>query len=81
MDEFLQDPTGDIGKIRELGITDFAIVTYLVRVQEGKSQERAFRALVQGRSLTESQLKVVRAVLRRYQNSQAAGSSRAGEIG
>jgi hypothetical protein len=61
--EFLQDSTGDIAKLRKLGITDFALMTYLVRVQEGQAPSQAFDALIAGRSLTEDQKQSVRAVL------------------
>ena len=40
-DEILKDSTGDIDKLRKMGI---AIITYMVRVQEGQSQEPALRA-------------------------------------
>ncbi len=64
--EFLQDPTGEVSKLRKLGITDFAIMTYLVRVQEGQAPDQAFDALIAGRSLTEEQKQSVRAVLVRF---------------
>jgi hypothetical protein len=63
-EEFLKDPNGDIGKLRKMGITDYAIVTYMVRVQEGRSREMALRGLLQGRnSLTEEQRQLVRTIL------------------
>lgn len=68
MDEVLHDPNGEIGTIRKMGITDFAIMTYLVRVREGETPENAFRALVQGRSLTDAQLKIIRKLLHKYQS-------------
>jgi hypothetical protein len=42
--EILNDPTGGIAKLRKMGITDFALITYVVRVQEGTSEEMALRA-------------------------------------
>jgi hypothetical protein len=64
--EFLKDPSGDIARLRKLGITDFAIMTYLVRVQEGQPHEQAFDALIAGRSLAEDQKQTVRNVLSRF---------------
>ncbi len=64
--QFLQDPTGEVAKLRKLGITDFAIMTYLVRLQEGQPPDQAFEALIAGRSLTEEQKQTARAVLRRF---------------
>jgi len=64
--QFLQDPTGDVAKLRKLGITDFAIMTYLVRLQEGQPPDQAFEALIAGRSLTAEQKQTARAVLSRF---------------
>ena len=66
-EEILKDPTGEIAKLRKMGITDFAIITYVVRVHEGQSRKRALDALLQGRdSLTEEQRQFVRGVLNRF---------------
>ena len=65
-DEFLKDPSGDVAKLRGMGITDFAIITYLVRVNEGQSKESALRGLLQGRSLSGEQQLFVRLVLERF---------------
>lgn len=66
-EEILKDPTGEIAKLRKMGITDFAIITYVVRVHEGQSKKRALDALLQGRdSLTEEQRQFVRGVLNRF---------------
>ena len=62
-DDFLRDPTGDIAKLRKMGITDYAIITYAVRVQEGKSTEDALQGLLFGRSLMPAQIAFVRRVL------------------
>jgi hypothetical protein len=59
-DELLKDPSGDIAKLRAMGITDFAIITYLVRVNESRSKEAALQALLQGRSLSPEQQLFVR---------------------
>jgi hypothetical protein len=64
--EILKDPSGDIAKIRKMGITDFAIITYFVRVQDGQSKEAALRGLLLGRSLMEDQAQFVRDVLDRF---------------
>ena len=62
-DDILKDPTGDIAKLRKLGITDHAIIAYVVHVQEGQPKDKALGALLQGRSLTEEQIALVRNVL------------------
>jgi len=62
-DDFLKDPNGDINKLRRMGITDFAIITYVMRTQQGKSEEEAFRGLLLVRSLTPDQIEFVRKVL------------------
>ena len=64
-EEILKDQTGDIAKLRELGITDFAIITYVVRVQDGQPKEEALRALLLGRSINAEQELFVRTVLDR----------------
>lgn len=65
-EQILKDPTGEIAKLRKMGITDYAIITYVVRVREGQSRERALRALLQGRRLNEEQKQSVRAILSRF---------------
>ena len=65
--EILKDTTGDIARLRKMGITDYAIITYVVRVQEGQPKDKALRALLQGRaSLTDEQKQFVRTVLDRF---------------
>jgi hypothetical protein len=48
-----------------MGITDFAIITYIVRVQDGQPRDEALRGLLQGRSLSAEQELFVRVVLDR----------------
>lgn len=64
-EEILKDKTGDIARLRNMGITDFAIITYVVRVQDGQPKEEALRGLLHGRSLNAEQVLLVRAVLDR----------------
>jgi hypothetical protein len=64
-EEILKDKTGDIAKLRKMGITDFAIITYVVRVQDGQPKDEALRGLLQGRSLSAEQELFVRIVLDR----------------
>lgn len=65
-EEILKDKTGDIAKLRKMGITDFAIITYLVRVQEGQPKEKALHGLMLGRSINPEQELFVRTVLDRF---------------
>lgn len=64
-EEFLKDKTGDIAKLRKMGITDFAIITYVVRIQDGYTKKQALRGLLQGRSLNAEQELFVCAVMER----------------
>lgn len=64
-EEFLKDPSGDIAKLRKMGVTDFAVITYMVRVSEGTPKAQAQHALLQGRSLSKEQADFVRGVLER----------------
>jgi hypothetical protein len=49
-----------------MGITDYAIITYIVRVQDGQPKDAALRALLSGRHLTFEQSEFVRTVLDRF---------------
>jgi hypothetical protein len=78
-DDFLKDPNGDINKLRRMGITDFAIITYVMRTQQGKSEEEAFRGLLSGRSLTPDQIEFIRKVLITFPLRRSAAGRSAGE--
>ena len=54
-----------IAKMKLLGITKYAVFTYVLRVQGGWSKESALQALLQGRTLNPDQVQFVRAVLER----------------
>ena len=62
----LNDSSGDVAKLLDMGITEFAIITYVMRVREGHSQA-ALDALLDGRSLNKRQQRLVRSVLLRFQ--------------
>ena len=65
-EELLKDPTGEISELRKMGITDYAIMTYMVRVLDGQSKDDAIDALLVGRQfLTDDQKNFVRTVLSR----------------
>lgn len=64
-EQLLKDSTGTVAKLRNMGITEFAIITYVVRVQDGQPREEALRGLLLGRSLTAEQELFVRTVLDR----------------
>src|SRR5690349_15611688 len=65
-EEILKDPSGDVAKVRKMGITDFAIITYVMRVQEGQTREKALAGILHGRSLSGAQIAFVRQVLARF---------------
>jgi hypothetical protein len=66
VDRILNDSSGDVARLLEIGITEFAIITYVMRVRDGQSQRRALDALLEGRSLSKEQALFVRKVLRRF---------------
>ena len=66
VERILKDTSGDVAKILKMGITEFAIITYVMRVQDGQSNKRALDALLEGRSLSRRQLRFVRTVLSRF---------------
>ena len=66
VDRILKDSSGDVAKLLEMGITEFAIITYARRVRAGLSQEKALDALLEGRSLSKRQALFVRRVLLRF---------------
>lgn len=65
--EIVKYHAGEIAMLRKMGISDYAILTYIVRVQEGRSKGSATEALLQGRqSLSEEQKHLIRVVLSRF---------------
>ena len=64
----------DIGRMRLLGITNYAVVTYVLRVQSGWSKESATQALLQGRTLDSDEVRFVRSVLDRLPSAAAKGA-------
>ena len=66
-ERILHDSSGDVAKLLQMGITEFAIISYVMRVQEGQSPRRALDALLEGRSLTKRQTQFARKVLLRFQ--------------
>ena len=65
-EELLKDPTGEISELRKMGITDYAIMTYVVRVLDGQPKNDAIDGLLLGRQfLTEDQKNFVRTFLTR----------------
>jgi hypothetical protein len=55
----------DISRMRLLGISKYAVATYVLRVQGGWSKEAAVRALLLGRRLAAEEVRFIRAVLDR----------------
>ena len=62
----LKDESGDIARLVKMGITESAILKYIVRTHEDKSKERALKALLAGRSLTQEQIDYITSVLDRF---------------
>ena len=67
VERILHDSSGDVAKLLKMGVTEFAIITYVMRVREGQSQPAALNALLEGRSLSSRQKRFVRSVLSRFQ--------------
>ena len=70
----LNDPTGDIAKVRGTGVSETAIMAYIVDLHKGHTKERAFRALLQGRDLTPEQRQFTGEVLDRLAASAGEAS-------
>lgn len=66
-ERILNDTSGDVDKLLKMGITEFAIVSYVMRVEQGQSRRRALNALLEGRSLSRRQAQFARQVLLRFQ--------------
>ena len=52
-------------RLRALGLTEHAILVYLVNVHKGKAEEAALDVLLRGRSLNGDQVELIRALLQR----------------
>jgi hypothetical protein len=63
--QLLRNKSDDIPTLARMGITESAIIAYIVRVGEGMPPERALHALLAGRRLTDAQIEVVRTILNR----------------
>ena len=76
MSIFSQD-WDELLNLRGLGITDHAIVVYLVSVHNGKAEQMALAVLLRGRSLNADPVDLVRALLKvlyiRLMRGQSAG--------
>lgn len=66
VDRILNESSGDVAKLLDMGITEFAIITYAMRVRDGQAQDRALNALLEGRTLSLRQARFVRSVLLRF---------------
>jgi len=64
-----------ISRMRLLGITEYAVVTYVLRIQGGWSKESAIRALLQGRRLASDEIRFVRSVLDRLPSAAVKGAT------
>jgi hypothetical protein len=64
-EDLLKDSVDDINRLRRLGISDFAVITYAMLLKWGATHEYALNDLLRGRSLTEEQIQFVGTVLRR----------------
>ena len=72
----IQRDFGDhISRMRLLGITKYAVVTYVLRIQGGWSKESAIRALLQGRRLASDEIRFVRSVLDRLPSAAVKGAT------
>ena len=64
VDRILKDSSGDVTKLLDMRITEFAIIAYVMRVRAGQPQHRALDALLEGRSLSQQETRFVRGVER-----------------
>ena len=63
--DVLQKFTNELASLRDIGITDFALLNFVVRAQEGHSRNEAVRELLEGRTLTQQERDLVLAMLQR----------------
>lgn len=68
----------DISRMRLLGITKYAVATYVDRVQGGWSKESAITALLFGRRLSAEETRFVRSVLDRLPSAAVKGAGTGG---
>jgi len=52
-------------QLKDLGLTEHAILVYLVTVHKGKAEQKALDVLLRGRTLNSDQVELVRALLTR----------------
>jgi hypothetical protein len=64
----------DISKMKLLGITKYAVATYVLRMQSGWSKESAIKALLFGRRLAADEVRYVRSVLDRLPSAAVKGA-------
>jgi hypothetical protein len=64
----------DISRMKLLGITKSSVVTYVLRVQGGRSKESAIKALLFGRRLSAEEVQFVRSVLERLPSAAVKGA-------
>jgi hypothetical protein len=64
----------DISRMKLLGITKYAVATYVLRVQGGWSKESAIKALLFGRRLATEEVRFVRSVLDRLPSAGVKGA-------
>jgi hypothetical protein len=65
----------DISRMRLLGITKYAVATYVLRVQAGWSKDSAIKALLLGRRLAREDVQFVRSVLDRLPSAGVKAAS------
>jgi hypothetical protein len=64
----------DISRMRLLGISKYAVATYVLRMQGGWSKESAIKALLLGRRLAAEEVRFVRSVLDRLPSAGVKGA-------
>jgi hypothetical protein len=64
----------DVSRMKLLGITKYAVATYVLRVQSGWSKESAIKALLFGRKLAVEEIEFVRSVLDRLPSAAVKGA-------
>jgi hypothetical protein len=63
--EVQKDSSGDIARLHRMGITDFALTTFVENIRDGQPRDQAMRALLNGRSLTRKDKDVIRTIVNR----------------
>lgn len=65
LERLFEEHEADLARLRDLGVTDSATATFLIRVRDGLPAEPALSALLRGRSLNSEEARLVHELVHR----------------